>query len=64
MLLAVATAAAILLSTGDRGDLGLAAQRWPTFAGAAVAFGSILVSALLAEVAGFYARASAPGAQS
>jgi hypothetical protein len=63
VLLAVATAAAILLSTGDRGDLGFAAERWPTFAGAAVAVGAILVSALLSEVAGFYARASAPGAR-
>jgi hypothetical protein len=62
-LLAVATAAAVLLSTGDHGDVGLAAERWATFAGAAVAFGAILVSALLAEVAGFYARVSAPGAQ-
>jgi len=65
VLLAVATAGAILLATGGaRGDLGLGAQRWATFAGATVAFGAILASALLSEIAGFYARASSAGAQS
>ena len=65
VLLAVATAAAILLATGGaQDDLGLLAHRWATFAGAAVAFAAILASALLSEVAGFYARVGSAGAQS
>jgi hypothetical protein len=64
VLLAVATAAAILVPIHGGHDLGLRAQRWATFAGVAVAFGAILASALLSEVAGFYARVSSAGAQS